>query len=232
MKQIFLLTAILATFTVQAQKILIGYNFSADYNYRTLKNSDGSSSATLVINSRNDEETARFGYTTGLNVCFNLSKPIAFETGIQYSNKDYQRKGQYIAFTPFDPTDPVKVSWVFAYQYIGIPLKAKFSFGKGRLRFVTGIGFTTSILLNYMQTATYEYADGSTEKRRSSSTAGFNKIDLSPMISVGADYKLNNKVHVFAEPTFRYGLIRVKDAPVTEKLWNAGLNVGVYYAIK
>ena len=232
MKQLMLLIAIFAFVTVQAQKILIGYNFSADYNYRTLKNGDGSTSATIVINSRNDDETPRFGYTTGLNVCFNFSKTVAFETGIQYSNKGYQLKGQHLVFATIDPNDPVKVSWVYTYQYIGIPLKAKFSFGKGKLRFVTGIGFTTSLLLSNKQTAIYEYADGSTEKRRSSSTAGFNKIDVSPVISVGADYKLNNKVHVFAESTFRYGLIKIKDAPVKENLWNAGLNVGFYYAVK
>jgi len=231
MKQLFLLIATLAFFTTQAKKVLIGYNFSADHNYRTLKNSDGSSNADIVIKSRNDE-TARFGYTTGLNVCFNLSKLIGFETGIQYSNKGYQRKGQYINTITFDPSDPVKISWLYGYQYIGIPVKAKFSFGKSRLRFIAGIGFTTSLLLSSKQTATYEYANGSTEKRRSSTTSGFNKVDLSPMVSVGASYKLNKKMNLFAEPTFRYGLIRVKDAPVTEKLWNAGLNVGVYYAIK
>jgi len=232
MKQVLIVMASLLSLNAQAQKLMIGYNFSSDYNYRTLKNSDGSSSADIVIKSRNDDETARFGYTTGLNVCFGLSKHISLETGIQYSNKGYQRKGQYTNLIPFDPSDPVKVSWVYAYQYIGIPFKAKFTFGEGKFRFIAGIGFTTSLLINYKQTATYEYADGHKEKRRSSSTSGFNKIDLSPMISAGASYKLNKKIQLFAEPTFRYGLIRVKDAPVSEKLWNAGLNVGVNYVLK
>lgn len=231
MKQVFILIASFISLAAQAQKVLIGFNFSTDYDHRTLKNSDGSSTADIVIKSRNDE-TARFGYTTGLNASFSLSKQFALETGIQYSNKGYQRKGQYILMTPIDPTAPVKVGWVYAYQYIGIPVKATCSFGKSRLRFITGIGFTTSLLINYKQSATYEYANGRTEKRRNSTTSGFNKIDLSPMISAGASYKLNKHIQLFAEPTFRYGLIRVKDAPVSEKLWNAGLNVGMYYVMK
>jgi Outer membrane protein beta-barrel domain len=236
MKQVLLLITTLVSISLQAQKtikhIRVGYNFSADHNFRTLNNVDGSSSSDFVIKSRNDDETARFGYTTGLNVCFDLSKLVALETGIQFSNKGYQRKGQHILFPTFDPTDPVKISWVYAYQYIGIPLKAKFSFGKGNLRFVSGIGFTTSLLLSSKQTSTHEYADGSTEKRRSSTTHGYNKIDISPMVSAGIDYKITKKIHLFAEPTFWYGLIKVKDAPVKENLWNAGLNVGLYYVVK
>lgn len=232
MKQLLLFLAILASFDASAQKISIGYNFSSDYNYRTLKNNNGSTSAGIAIESRNDDETARFGYTTGLNVCFGLSKQLALETGIQYSNKGYGTRNLYLAYTQPDPAAPVRAKFVYAYQYIGIPVKAKFIVGKSKLRFIAGIGFTTSLLLNYKQTVTYEYFNGSTEKKTQSSTSGFNKVDLSPMISAGVDYKLNNKMHLFAEPTFRYGLIRVKDAPVTEKLWNAGLNVGLYYVLK
>lgn len=232
MKQLLLFIAVLASFDAAAQKISIGYNFSSDYNYRTLKSSGGSSSAGIVISSRNHDERARFGYTTGLNVCLFLSKQLALETGIQYSNKGYGTRNLYLAYTQPDPAVPVRAKFIYAYQYIGIPVKAKFIVGKSKLRFIAGIGFTTSLLLNYKQTVTYEYYNGSTEKKTQSSTSGFNKVDLSPMISAGVDYKLNNKMHLFAEPTFRYGLIKTKDASITEKLWNAGLNVGVSYVVR
>ena len=90
----------------------------------------------------------------------------------------------------------------------------------------------TNFLLNVKQTSNYEYANGKTEKKSQSSKSGFNKVDISPMVSVGVDYKLTNKIHLLAEPTFRYGAVKTKDAPVTENLWSAGLNVGFYYALK
>ena len=90
----------------------------------------------------------------------------------------------------------------------------------------------TNFLLNVKQTANYEYSNGKTEKKSQFLKSGFNKVDISPMLSVGVDYKLNNKIHLFAEPTFRYGVIKTKDTPVTEHLWNAGLNVGFYSALK
>jgi hypothetical protein len=90
----------------------------------------------------------------------------------------------------------------------------------------------TNFLLNIKQTSTYEYANGITEKKSQSSKSGFKTVDISPMISVGIDYKLNNKIHLIAEPTYRYGVVKTKDAPVTEHLWNVGLNLGLLYALK
>ena len=238
MKQLLILVATFASLTVpgqntnQTQKIIIGFNFSPDYSSRTLKNNDDASSSDLVIKNRNDIETAKFGYTTGLNVYVNFSQLVGFETGIQYSNKGYKTKNQDLVYFPPSPSSPTKARFIYAYQYIGIPLKAKFSFGKNKVRFVSSIGFMTNFLLNIKQTANYEYSNGKTEKKSQSSKSGFNKVDISPMLSVGVDYKLNSRINLFAEPTFRYGVIKTKDAPVTEHLWNVGLNIGFYYALK
>lgn len=214
------------------QKILIGFNFSPDYGSRTLKNNDGSSSSNLVIKSRNDIEVAKFGFTTGLNVCFNLSQLVGLETGIQFSNKGFKTKNQDLVYFPPNPSLPTKAKTNYTYEYIGIPLKAKFSFGKDKIQFLSSIGFMTNFLLNVKQTNIYEYSNGKTEKKKQTSASGFKKVDISPMVSVGIVYKLNNKIHLLAEPTFRYGVLKTKEAPVTENLWSAGLNFGFYYALK
>jgi hypothetical protein len=237
LKQLLILITTLASLTVlgqdtnPTQKILVGFNFSPDYSSRTLKNNDGSSSSDLVTKTRNDIEIAKFGYTTGLNVCFNFSQLVGFETGIQFSNKGYKTKNRDLVYFPPDASSPIKSKTIYAYQYIGIPLKAKFSFGKSKARFLSSIGFMTNLLLNVKQTHNFEYSNGKTEKKTQSSTSGFKKVDISPMISVGVDYKINNKIHLQAEPTFRYGVIKTKDAPVTENLWNAGLNIAFYYRL-
>ena len=238
MKQLFILLTTLASLTVfgqdakPTQKILIGFNFSPDYNFRTLKNNDGSTSSDYVIKSRNNIEVAKFGFTTGVNACFNVSQLVAFETGIQYTNKGYKTKNRDLTYMPPNTSLPTKAKIFYAYQYIGIPLKAKFFFGKSKVRFVSSIGFMTNFLLNVKQTIHYEYSNGKTEKKSQSSKSGFKKIDISPIISVGIYYKLNNKIDLYAEPTCRYGVVKTKDAPVTENLWNAGLNFGFYYALK
>lgn len=238
MKLICLLFTALISLSIKAQeaktmqKILIGFNFSPDYQYRTLKNNDGSASGDLVIKSRNDIEIAKLGFTTGLNIYFNCSKNVGVETGIQYSNKGYKIKNQHLTWENPAPGLATKATTIYSCQYIGIPLKAKFFVGKTNLRFISSVGFMTNFLLNVKQNITLEYDNGSTEEKTQSTTSGFNKVDISPMVSVGIDYKLNEKIHLTAEPTFRYGLIKTKDAPVSENLWNAGVNMGLYYSIK
>jgi hypothetical protein len=214
------------------QKILIGFNFSPDYCFRTLKNNDGSSSSDLVIKSRNDIEVTKFGYTTGLNVIFNFKQQVGFETGVQYSNKGYKTKNQDLVYFPPNSSLPTKVKINYSYNYIGFPLKVKFMFGKNKIHFITSAGFMTNFLLNVKQTSNYQYTDGKTEKKTQSTTSGFKKADIAPMLSIGIDYRLTNKIHLIAEPTFRFGVLKIKDAPVSEKLWNAGLNLGFYYDLK
>jgi hypothetical protein len=215
-----------------ANEVFIGFNFSPDYSFRTLNNTDGSASSDLVIKSRNNMEIAKFGYTTGLHVSFNLLQHVGFETGIQLSNKGYKTKTHDLVYSTPTPAAPVKAKTKYDYQYIGIPVKARFSFGKERLRFSSGIGFTTNFLLNATETTSYEFSPDSTQEKSQSSTSRFNTIDISPMVSIGIDYTLNNRMHLIAEPTFRYGLIKTSNTPVAENLYSAGLNLGIYYAFK
>jgi Outer membrane protein beta-barrel domain len=237
MKWLLILIFTITLFAVQAQdknrtqKILIGFNLSPDYSFRTLKNNDGGSSGGIIIKSRNDIEIAKLGYTTGINAIFNFSKQIALETGIQYSNKGYKTKNQDLVYFPPNPNLPSKAEMNYSYNYIGIPIKAKFTFANSDLHFITSVGFMTNFLLNVKQTSTYQYSDGKTEKK-TQSVSGFNKVDISPMISVGIDYKVNGKIHLIVEPTFRYGILKTRDAPIAEKLWNGGVNLGFYYALK
>ena len=217
--------------TKQTSKIIIGFNFSPDYSFRTLKNGDGISATDLVIKSRNDIEKAKFGYTSGLSVTYNFSNLIGFETGVQYSNKGYKTIEQHLIYFPPDPGLPDRVTTIYSYQYICIPLKAKFTFGKNKVRFITSAGFVTNFLINSKQSTSFKYSDGRTEKKNQSSTSGFNKVDITPMVSIGVDYKITDKIHLSAEPTFRFGLIKTKDAPVKETLWSAGLVLGFLYAL-
>lgn len=228
----FLAVTTFAQNSKQGNQISIGYNFSPDYSFRTLKNGDGKSSTDLIIKSRDNIEIAKFGYTTGLNITFYSSDLIGFETGLQYSNKGYKTKERDLTYFPPNSSLPDKVTTNYSYQYIGIPLAAKFTFGKGKTRFISSAGFITNFLIGANQSTNYKYPDGKTEKKNQSSTSGFNKIDISPMASIGIYYKLTEKIHLSAEPAFRFGLIKTKDAPVTEKLWNTGLVFGISYDIK
>lgn len=213
------------------QKFLLGFNFSTDYNFRTLKKKDNSSNTDLVLIKRNELEIAKFGFTSGINIYIDLLNQMGFETGLQYSNRGYKTKNQELVYFPPDPASPSEGQFNYAYQYVGIPVRARFSLGRNKLRFISSIGFITNFLLDVKNIAKYKYADGRTISK-TESISGFKKIDISLVNSIGIDYKLNDNFHLTAEPTFRYGLIKTKDAAIRENLWNAGLNIGFYYGVK
>lgn len=238
MKSIIFLIAILASFTTQSQetkslqKIFIGYNFSPDYNFRTLKKVNGISIDEIILQERNNNEVAKFGFTTGVNICIYLSQTIQLETGVQFSNKGYKTHKLDLYYIPENPSLPDKVKIIYSYQYIGIPLKARFSFEKNKVCFTSRIGFSANFLLGAKHSATYKYSDGKSEKKTETSNNDFRKLDISPEISIGIGYKLTNKIHLFAEPAFRYGILKTNKTTIKENLWNVGLNTGIYYVIK
>ena len=244
MKQFIILLSALASLSVIGQETLngkqiikhkevqLGIIFSTDYDFRTLKNNNGSASSDLVIRSRNSVELEKFGYTTGADLCFPITNLIGLETGVQYSNKGYQTKNQDVVYGQGDPSLPIKARFIYNFHYVDIPLKVNFTFREGRVQFFTSAGFYTNIFLNETVKSIQEYANGKSDQKTESTGYRFKRINISPMISLGINYKLNDKLMLRAEPTYRYGVVKIIDAPVTEYLWNAGLNMGLFYALK
>lgn len=255
MKPLTLITALLITFSSFAQdsltsktptnvrRILLGVNISADYCYRTLQNNDGSSISSMIIDSRNTYEEPKIGYTTGINICYNRFRKLGFEMGVQYSSKGYRYRRSDLRFgdridpnygfvNPSQSPSPIELITTYNYTYLDIPLRAIYSLGERKIRFVTSIGISTNILLTATKTSVYEYANGDSEKHAENQEYEYNTVNISPTVSVGIDYKLCNNFNLRLEPTFRYGVLRIIDAPITEYLWSSGLNLTCYYSVK
>lgn len=212
------------------KKVQIGINVSPDICYRTLKNNDGSSSNNLVIDQRNIRETIKVGYSAGLNVCFNIKNFVGLETGIQYSNKGYNTKKQDLVFDQPAPSFPKQSKLIYDFHYIDIPVKINFTTGKKRVHFVTSIGAITNILVKDTRTSLLYYSDR-TEKKSSPNNFNFSKVNISPTVSLGIDYKINRRMNLRVEPSFRYGVLKISDTPVTEYLYTGGLNISYYFGL-
>jgi len=258
MKQKLIIAALLLSLTSFAQdtlkahasseynRLLIGINFSPDYCYRNLINDNGSEMSSYIIDGRNNREEYKIGYTTGLNVAYNISKNLGFELGVQYSNKGYSFTIDWSNLTFGDMIDPrygfvyptqntpipSNVKTLYNYIYLDIPLRALYRFGKKKIQFITGIGITTNILLKATQINVYEYDDGDTERKTKDAPYDFNSVNFSPMVSIGIDYQISHKFNLRAEPTIRYGLMSITNSSIKEYLWNGGFNISCFYALK
>ena len=214
------------------KNISVGFSFSPDYSYRTLKNNDGSSSIDRVIDLRNDIEKSKFGFTTGLNLNIRLSDKVEFQTGLLYSNKGYKTPKHATDFPVPDPSQATHFESEANFNYLDIPLKFDFISGMGKVKFIIGAGFAANILLNNSDKITLSYADGSEKKFDQSDGFDYNKFNISSLVSVGLKYQMKENLFLRMEPTFRYELLKIDDYPVTARLWNLGLNVGVYCNLK
>ena len=225
-------------------RLLFGITVSPDLCYRTLINNDGSSYSSAVMEVRQKNEEPKFGFTTGLNACFNFSEKLGIEGGLLYSNKGYAFKNAGLTFgNMIDPrygfiypdsglTEPVQVTFLYNYIYLDVPVRVIYSFGEKRTHVVMSVGITTGFLLNTTQTSVIEYQNGDTNRQTRSQDTDFNTVNLSATCSAGLDYRVSTVLNIRAEPTFRYGLLRITDTPVSEYLWNAGLNITCYYALR
>jgi hypothetical protein len=222
--------------TPKTKRFFLGINFSPDLCYRTLKNSDGTAFIKNLMDADNKNETYKFGFTSGINACYLLTKHINIEVGVQYANKGFETKESALIFgVPRSgiiyntSNNPTSGKIIYVFNYLDIPLKVNFVFGKKKTRFITGIGLTTDILIRGTNTFKGETAAGSTVKNSSNVTGNYNRVNLSPTISCGIEHTLNSRMFFKVEPTFRYSVLKVADAPIGTYLWSAGINLSCYF---
>ena len=217
-----------------ATSLSVGINLSPDIAYRNLESSSSVGSL---------KEEPKFGYTGGVNLKYNVTPRFSLEAGAQYSNKGYAFKNSELIYADMiDPRygfvyqnvgdAPTHLRRIYNFHYFDIPVRGIFSFGKNKISFLASAGITTNILLKTTTTSILEYKGGKKEKKNQEYPYDFRKINISLIVSAGINYKINDKFNISAEPTFRYGILKITDAPVTAFLWNAGMNVSCYYVLK
>jgi hypothetical protein len=209
----------------------LGVTVSPDYNYRTLKKNQQGGILDTIFSYRQGMETAKAGYTAGINVMYHLSNCFSLETGLQFSNKGFKTLFVIDSVSATNPPFPTSVVRYDRFYYLDIPLKASFTFGTGKLQFCAGAGITANFLIQNSVYSFQKFRDGSRKEFRMPDDGPYNTFNLSPMLSAGIDYSLSNRAHLKAEPTFRYGILQIMDAPISAYLWNAGLNLGFYYSL-
>lgn len=210
----------------------IGVSYSPDYAYRTL-----SGQPDWVIDQRNDTEDVIYGYTTGANIVFNTSYQFGIESGVHFSEKGYGNQVTYINGEGEEIGEGISRS---VFDYIEIPLKVNYTIGQNtgqqKLRWTASAGIVNGILADARQVSSYTI-DGEGEGKSSyNTTSDFKRYNLSAMAGIGFDWQVGNRLQLKVLPTFRYGLTKIvdwpitaNDAPITARLWNLGLNTGLYF---
>ncbi len=216
--------------TKKTKRFFVGVNFSADYGKASIKPGD------LWV--ENSHSSMKFGYTGGLNICYFVTKYFNIDLGFQYSKKNFDAGLVRLAVEEDLRRGGVFYNLAngtsyFNYQFLDIPVKVNFTIGKKKTHLLIGLGLTTNLLLHATSSFSgYDQFNPNTiiVVNSSSTTNNYNRVNLSPTISCGLQYKVNEKIFFRIEPTFRYGLFKMTESPVEQyHFWNAGLNLSWYF---
>lgn len=207
-------------------KFQLGLSFSTDYSDTHYRDIKGFGSSTI-----GRAYKGKLAYTAGINFTYNLKSWLGLETGLQYANRGDQTGLIYVTTVANpDPIADNRIRVQYNFHYIDIPLQVNFLLGKKKARFFSSIGINTNFLVQTTIKSTLYYNDG-VERNRSPYPYDFRKVNVSPTLSFGLDYKIGDRMNLRITPRLSYGLMSIidKNSNVNVSLYNAGLNIGYYY---
>jgi hypothetical protein len=194
----------------------LGFNASPDYCFTTMPSYF---------------EVPKLGYTFGLNTAYQFNQHFSVETGLHYSNKGCQTSKMDLVFFEPNPSNPNQAQYIYNDHFIDIPLKANFTVGSRKIRFITSVGLTTNLFLKETQTNIYVYSDRTDINTISPSFTDFRKVNFTPTLSAGIDWSVHPAVNLRVEPTAQYSAFTMTNTPLTGHLFSAGLKMSVYYCL-
>ncbi|MFK7757858.1 MAG: outer membrane beta-barrel protein [Flavobacteriales bacterium] len=255
MNKLITLLFILTAFQLKAQdelkelmvahgRFTIGAYFSPEAAYRSLENTADSEQFNQLVERRNNSESPKFGYTTGLSIAYDLKNNFSLESGLQHSNRGFQHKISWsnlitnniiddrygFTYNSSEEGNIETISFIDRLQYLGIPINLNYVAGRKKLKFISSIGVTAEYLFKASSVVVKHYDDKRPE-RDARIEEGYNRFNLSPQISLGVEYQFSDQMSLRAMPTFRAGLMPIIDAPVTGYVYNAGVLFGWYVRV-
>ncbi len=207
-----------------------------DYSFRTLNTSLQDDITQLILDSR-DGDSKKLNWRFGLNYNIKVDKKLYLKTGIRLARIGYKgekRTGliwtQSINGSPPNPNLPSEVQFIYDYYFIEVPIIGRLDFLENKLTPFLELGISPSL---YLRSRTKTITDLSTDVEfHSEENSAFNKLHFVGNLSLGVNYRINGKYHLFGQTIFRYHLTKTADSDIKEHLYNYGIEVGMRRILK
>lgn len=222
----------------------IGMNAGAGVGYRTLYTVEPSLVNEFIRSSRDSREELRVAFAGSFRVARQLSKRFGIEAGVGYHQTGWQYGtaiddltfGDFIdprrGFIYATDTDvPVEATFIDLFHYLEVPLAFTVNLGGGKLRSVSAVGIAPSFLITANAVTDFTFGDGRTERSRYEPTIDYTTFNMVPFLSTGLAIRSGSRWEFRLQPTVRYGLIDIIDAPITAKIYSGTLEAGVRLAL-
>jgi hypothetical protein len=210
-----------------------------EFSYRHLIVTYENDSVNVAEKGKRDQgETGKIQWRAGFNYNRRLGPNVFFKTGLRVASVGYTGLNNTDVRWPdeFDeqgnwtpkPSNPHRIQTNFTYYFLELPLAIRYEFSEKKFTPFVEAGVSPAVVLaTQLETIT----DLETTKGVAFRGITGSDIQLVGIISVGANYKLNENWQLFAQPTFRYHYDFFRGL-LDERLWNAGLEMGIRTALR
>ncbi len=219
----------------ESSKIKWGVFFSPGVSHLQVRSKDDYFN---LLDFTNDPFDLKFAYSLGCLMNLQLSQFWGVEIGVQYANRGFQGTnedptfGDYLGNDNVYETNDPPISSVTIkqnYHYLELPFRFTLIAGKGNFRFITGLGIAPGILIAPREVGIIEYEDGDKE-RKASKVEDIRSLSLTPAISLGLEYHLNNDQMIRLEPNLGYSILSLTDSDESGSyLLTGGVRAGFYF---
>ena len=185
------------------------------------------------MESRDSYEQAFLSYNAGFTFGHRFANNLLLETGAQYSRFGHQMK-DFLLTTANSTMVSTKNRSLEISHYAGVPLMVGYSFRlKDKLRLNFLAGADANFFLARTGKFYVQWEDGTDLESKGTYTknTGYSRFVLMGSTNLGIEYDWNEKLMWRIAPSFRYAITPVADAPIKERPYSYGLNLGVYYKL-
>lgn len=229
MKKFQLLVVSFFVFNLSWSQTHVGLTGSLHYGYRNL---DGDQNLEWLIENRDSRESPAFGFDIGVSAFHDFENRNRLTSGIRYVRFSDNIQDMYLQTqTDFSEENKFK----YGYDYISVPITWGYRFGNETISITPSIGVYNQFALRMRTVSKIEWNEGGTDRSTSSSFGNESPLaryNLALTSSISVDVKLSEQFKLRIAPT---GLLMVSPlvmAPLNQRNFSAGLELGVHYRLK
>lgn len=206
-----------------------------EYSYRNLTTSSEDEIVVGILENRDNKESGKLNWRIGFNYNLRLTNKIFFRTGLRLASIGYKGEKKTLIWPSipngmggYIPPDVDEMQLVYDYWFTEIPIAGRYEINQGKLTPFFELGISPSI---YMTTRTTSIINNKTDSDFQNDNI-FKKVHIVGFISFGLNYSFNDKFQIFGQPTLRYHVTKLVDAPIGEYLYNYGVEIGLRRKLK
>lgn len=201
--------------TNQYKKHQFGITYSPDLNFRFLH---ADANSLWVKEIADSLEVPKFGYTTGINYTFKISKKTGLSTGVILMDQGEKTKSNI---------DLQTINYTNHFYFISVPARLDYTFITRKVDVYATLGISGNFFINHKTVMSVE---GKKDPIQFNNHSNIEKFVLGGMAGIGMNAKLSKNWLFKTEVLYRQTIQSISNSSVKKWLYSVGPNIGVSYS--